>query len=111
MHINEAKRGVVSRIGQQLLEEELTRAIGGNVSTRTSDGTIAISPSGVTYPEIEPGDVPMVTMVGEQIRGLDPSSSETPMHTAIYGIRPETGGIVHSHSPYASTLAVLNEPI
>lgn len=109
--MTEAERETVSRIGKQLLKEGLTRATGGNVSTRTSDGTIAISPSGVPYPEIEPGDVPVVTMAGEQVDGSDPPSSETPMHTAIYGNRPEVGGIVHSHSPYASTFAVLDEPI
>lgn len=109
--MTEAQRETVSRIGEQLLEEGLTRATGGNVSTRTPDGTVAISPSGIPYPEIGPEDVPVVTMAGEQVYGSAPPSSETPMHTAIYDNRPEVGGIVHSHSPYASTFAVLDEPI
>ncbi|GGJ01617.1 class II aldolase [Halobellus salinus] len=109
--MTEADRKTVSRIGKQLLKEGLTRATGGNVSTRTADETVAISPSGIPYPEIERQDVPVVTMEGEQVSGSDPPSSETPMHTAIYENRPEVGGIVHSHSPYASTFAVLDEPI
>lgn len=109
--MTEASKERVSETGKQLLEEGLTRATGGNVSTRTSEGTIAISPSGIPYPEIEPEDVPVVTMAGEQVYGTNPPSSETPMHTEIYERRPEVGGIVHSHSPYASTFAVLNEPI
>lgn len=109
--MTEASRETVSRIGQRLLDEGLTRATGGNVSARTSGGTVAISPSGVRYPEIGPDDVPVVTMAGEQVFGSYPPSSETPMHTTIYENRPEVGGIVHSHSPYASTFAVLDEPI
>jgi len=109
--MTEASRETVSRIGRRLLDEGLTRATGGNVSTRTADGTVAISPSGVPYPEIGPEDVPVVTMAGEQVYGSDPPSSETPMHTSIYQNRPEVGGIVHSHSPYASTFAVLDRPI
>lgn len=109
--MTEAERETVSRVGKQLLEEGLTRATGGNVSTRTADGTVAISPSGVPYPEIEPEDVPVVSMDGEQVYGSDPPSSETPMHTSIYEHRPEVGGVVHSHSPYASTFAVLDRPI
>ena len=108
--MTEASKERVSETGKQLLEEGLTRATGGNVSTRTSEGTIAISPSGIPYPEIEPEDVPVVTMAGEQVYGTNPPSSETPMHTEIYERRPGGGGIVHRHSPYASTFAVLNEP-
>lgn len=109
--MTEASREAVSAVGRRLLEEGLTKATGGNVSARTDDGTVAISPSGVPYPEIDAEDVPVVSLEGDQRRGTLAPSSETPMHTTIYERRPEVGGIVHSHSPYASTFAVLDEPI
>ena len=87
----------------------LTPGRTGNLSVRRGD-RLAVTPSGVPYGEVDPGDVPVVDLEGEVLAGdLDPSS-ETPMHRAIYE-RFEVGAVAHTHSPWATTLAVLGEPV
>lgn len=106
----QSKREDVSRLGRQLLEKELTRGSGGNVSVR--DGNrVAVSPSGIPYEEVTPDSVPVTDLDGELVDGENEPSNETPMHTQIYQERSDVGGIVHTHSPYASTFASLGEPI
>lgn len=107
-----AAKRIVSRVGRELLDQGLTKGTGGNVSAQFDSGErIAINPSGVPYREIDPEDVPVVTLDGEQVSGDLDASSETPMHTMIYRRREDVGGIVHTHSPYASTFAALDRPI
>jgi L-fuculose-phosphate aldolase len=103
-------RELVVDIGCRLLEEGLTKGTGGNVSVRNGDRVI-VTPSGIPYEQIEPEDVPVVSVGGNQIKGEYPPSSETPMHTAIYRERDDVGAIVHTHSPFASTFAALGQPI
>lgn len=88
---------------------DLTPGRTGNCSVRRGE-YVAVTPTGVPYDEITVPDVPVVDLDGEQAAGEAKPSSETPMHTAVYAeLRP--GAIVHTHSPWCSTLAVLREPI
>lgn len=105
-----SKRAAVSRLGRELLSKELTRGSGGNVSIRDDD-QMAISPSGIPYEEVTPESVPITDLEGEWLNGEIEPSNETPMHTHIYREREDVGGIVHTHSPFASTFAALGEPI
>lgn len=104
------QRRSVSEFGEQLLEHGLTTGAGGNLSARDGD-RVAISPSGVPYPDISPESVPVITLDGDRVAGDLAPSSETPMHTSIYRVRDDIGGIVHTHSPYASTFATLGRAI
>lgn len=105
------ERTVVSELGRQMLSQGLTKGTGGNVSQLCADGeTVAINPSGVPYEDVSPEKVPLVTLDGDQIDGDLEASSETPMHTML--LRKEgIGGVVHTHSPYASTFASLGRSI
>jgi L-fuculose-phosphate aldolase len=88
---------------------KLTPGRTGNCSVRRGD-RLAVTPSGVPYDAIDPGDVPVVSMGGDRLAGsLDPSS-ETPMHRGIYD-RFDCGAVLHCHSPWVTTLAVLREPL
>jgi len=91
-------------------EVDLIRMSAGNISTRTEDGLVAITPSGVSYHNMTIEDISIVDLNGNLIEGLKPSS-ETPMHTAIYRNVPETGSICHTHSSYVITFAMLGEEI
>jgi L-fuculose-phosphate aldolase len=94
-----------------MLSQGLTKGTGGNVSQLCADGeTVAINPSGVPYEEVSPEKVSLVTLAGEQVAGELEASSETPMHTMLLR-REGIGGVVHTHSPYASTFASLGKPI
>jgi len=91
-------------------EADLIRMSAGNFSTRTDDGLVAITPSGIKYYKMTLEDISIVDLDGNLIEGPKPSS-ETPMHTAIYRNLPEVGSICHTHSPYAITFAMLGEEI
>ncbi|MFC7081875.1 class II aldolase/adducin family protein [Halorussus caseinilyticus] len=87
----------------------LTPGRTGNLSVRRDD-RFAVTPTGVAYDRIDAEDVPVVSLEGEQVGGGTAPSSETPMHAAVYR-EFDAGAIVHTHSPWASTLAILREPI
>jgi L-fuculose-phosphate aldolase len=80
----------------------------GNVSARTPDGNVLITPSGLDYAVTEPEDIVVVSLDGETLDGAFEPSVETPMHTGIYRSRPETLGIVHTHACFSTTLACLD---
>jgi L-fuculose-phosphate aldolase len=107
----DAMRATVARLGRQLKDRGLTSGTGGNVSVRRGD-RVAVSPSGVAYDDVTAERVPIVDLDGEVVVETDETpSSETPIHTAVYRARDDLGGVVHSHSPYATTFACLAEPI
>lgn len=111
-HLNKDKaRSLVAQKGVDLLEEGLTQRTSGNVSVRVDDNRVAISPSSIPYHDIRPEDVPIVDLNGEQIDNGKSPSSETPMHTAVYRQRNDVDGIVHTHSPFATTFAALGRSI
>ncbi len=91
-------------------EVDLIRMSAGNISTRTEDGRVAITPSGVKYRGMTINDISIVDLEGNLVEGLKPSS-ETPMHTAIYRNLPEINSIFHTHSTFAITFAMLGEAI
>ena len=104
------ERQSIADLGVEMLKQDLTKGTGGNVSARSGDW-VTINPSGVPYDEVTAETVPIVNIRGEQIAGELKASTETPMHTEIYRQRDDVGGVVHTHSPYATTFASLNEPI
>lgn len=87
----------------------MTPGTSGNLSCCSGE-RVAITPSGLPYPEIEADDVPVLTLSGEVVAGELQPSTETPLHLTVYE-ELEAGSIVHTHSPWATTLAVLREPV
>jgi L-fuculose-phosphate aldolase len=83
----------------------------GNVSARTDDDTVLVTPSGLTYAEVEAGDLILVDMDGNQLEGKLKPSTETPMHTGVYRARPDVRCIVHTHSRFCTVLACLGMEI
>ena len=104
-------RGEVARTANQLIASGLVTGTSGNVSARTPEGDVLMTPSGIDYDALEPGDVVLVDVDGGLIEGSLEPSSETPMHTGIYRARPEVETVVHTHPIYATTLACLGWPI
>lgn len=87
----------------------LTPGRTGNCSVRRGEH-VAITPSGRPYDAIDAADVPVVTVGGERVAGDRTPSSELPMHRALYGAF-DAGAVVHTHSPWATTLAVCREAL
>lgn len=97
----------------RLEKENLNHASSGNVSVRLprdADGRelFAITPSGVPYRVLRPEQVLIVDAEAKVIDGdgVGKPSSERKVHFAAYQARPDVGAVVHSHSVYASALAV-----
>lgn len=88
---------------------DLTPGRTGNLSARRGDA-FAITPTGVAYDAFEADDVPVVGLDGQRRAGRMAPSSEVPMHAGIYR-HDEPGAVVHTHSPWATTMAVLGRPL
>jgi L-fuculose-phosphate aldolase len=103
------ERSDVVRFGRKMIQAGLTSGTGGNLSIFDREsGSIAISPSGIEYDEMQLSDVPVVNSLGSVLRGDRKPSSELDFHLALYEIRPDVNAVVHTHSPYATTMACLN---
>ncbi len=74
-------------------------------------GIFAIKPSGVDYAELRPTDMVLVDLEGRRVEGKLRPSSDTPTHAELYRGFPHTGGIVHTHSFYATAFAQAGRPI
>jgi L-ribulose-5-phosphate 4-epimerase len=84
----------------------------GNVSGRDPDsGLVVIKPSGVRYEDLRPEDMVVVALDGTVVEGALRPSSDTASHLYIYRARPDVGGIVHTHSSYATAFAAVGLPI
>ena len=78
----------------------------GNVSGKDEEsGLIIIKPSGVSYDTMKPEDMVVVGLDGSIVEGELNPSSDTPTHLALYRAWPEIGGVVHTHSTYATAWA------
>jgi len=76
----------------------------GNVSCRLGDDLL-ITPSGLPYERMRPGDLVRMDPSGVTLEGLHPPSSEYRLHVAIYARVPGVRAIVHTHSPWAVRFA------
>ncbi|MBQ9598763.1 MAG: L-ribulose-5-phosphate 4-epimerase AraD, partial [Clostridia bacterium] len=78
----------------------------GNVSEIDREtGYFAIKPSGVEYDKLTPEDMVIVDLNGNKIEGKYNPSSDTATHVELYKAFPNIGGIVHTHSPWATSWA------
>jgi len=103
-----ATRAELVRYGQRLLADGLVVGSAGNLSVRVGD-TVAITPSGIAYPQLRAADICLVPLAGPQPATGDPGqqetpSSETPMHLAIYAATG-AAAVVHTHSPEVIALS------
>jgi L-ribulose-5-phosphate 4-epimerase len=85
---------------------------GGNVSARDPEtGLVAIKPSGIRYDQLRPEQMVVLDLEGNIIEGDLKPSSDTYSHLYIYRHRPDVGGVVHTHSRYATAFAAVGRPI
>jgi len=112
MQTDTITRAKIVEVGIELERLGILDLTAGNISVRTGEDEIAITPSGIPYEDTTADDIVVCTLSdGSILDGARKPSSELPLHRAVYAARPETGAVVHTHSPYATTLAVLRRPI
>jgi L-ribulose-5-phosphate 4-epimerase len=104
---------VLERLKQEVLEANLdlpkyrmVTFTWGNVSgINREQGLVVIKPSGVPYEELRLEDMVVVDLDGNIVEGRLMPSSDTPTHLVLYRAFPKIGGIVHTHSPWATSWA------
>jgi L-ribulose-5-phosphate 4-epimerase len=107
---------VVSDLHHELVKNRLVVWTAGNVSQRLKfdDGSpdlFVIKPSGVSYDDLKPDDMVVCDLDGNVVAGSRKPSSDTAAHAYVYRNMPEVGGVVHTHSNYATAWAAIGEAI
>jgi L-fuculose-phosphate aldolase len=90
----------------------INQGTSGNVSVRYGDRML-VTPSGIPYEELDPKDIVATKIKGDGSKweGKLAPSSEWRFHLDIYQSRPDVGAVVHTHSMYATVLAICGKPI
>jgi L-ribulose-5-phosphate 4-epimerase len=112
-------RAVVSDLHAELPRWDLVVWTAGNVSQRVPnqdvpDGSadlFVIKPSGVSYDDLTPADMVVCDLDGTLVDGTRAPSSDTAAHAYVYTHMPEVGGVVHTHSTYATAWAARGEEV
>ena len=96
----------VCRANLDLVRHGLVIFTWGNVSAiDRASGLVVIKPSGVSYDNMKPSDMVVVNLDGKVVEGDLRPSSDTPTHLVLYKAFPNIGGVVHTHSTYATAWA------
>ena len=105
-------RETVARLHGELTRNGLVAWTAGNVSGRVpGHDLMVIKPSGVAYDELTPASMVVCDLFGAVVDGEHAPSSDTAAHAYVYRHMPEVGGVVHTHSTYATAWAARGEPI
>jgi L-ribulose-5-phosphate 4-epimerase len=106
-------RREVCALHAELPRNGLVTWTSGNLSARVpgSEELMVIKPSGVAYAELTPERMVVCDFDGLPVAGTLAPSSDAATHGFIYRQLPDVGGIVHTHSPYATAWAIRGEPI
>ncbi|MBQ6395212.1 MAG: class II aldolase/adducin family protein [Atopobiaceae bacterium] len=108
----ELERQQIADFGRKMSSAGLSAGTSGNLSCYNHElGLMAISPSGIDYFATEPEDIVIMKLDGTIVEGDRRPSSEAPLHAAVYRQRPQAGGVVHTHSPFCTTLACMRVPL
>ena len=105
-------RREVAALHAELPRNELVVWTAGNVSARVPGrDLLVIKPSGVSYDDLTPENMVVCDFEGQLVEGEHAPSSDTAAHAYVYAHMPEVGGVVHTHSTYATAWAARAEPI
>ena len=108
----EALKEAVYKANMLLPEHHLVTFTWGNVSgIDRAAGLFVIKPSGVPYEALTPADMVVMDLAGNKVEGKMNPSSDTPTHMELYNRFPQVGGIVHTHSRWATIWAQAGRPI
>ncbi len=99
----------------RMLEKGLVTGTSGNISQRLVEENgrelLAITPTSRYYDLLNPDDIQIIDFEAEPVEGDLPPSSETMLHIGIYQVRKDICAVIHTHSVYASAVAVTHRKI
>ncbi|MEM0944927.1 MAG: 3-oxo-tetronate 4-phosphate decarboxylase [Pseudomonadota bacterium] len=99
-------REEMCEVAASIYRRGLTGGSSGNISARTEDGGLLVSPTGTSFGYLDPARLSLLDGSGRHVSG-DPPTKEMPLHAAFYETRAGTGAVVHLHSSYAVALSML----
>lgn len=92
-----ALREQICLLAKSMFDRGLTCGSTGNISARTDDGGLLVSPTGTSFGRLDPARLSRFDANGRLVDG-DPPTKEMPLHTAFYDTRSTAGAVVHLHS-------------
>jgi L-ribulose-5-phosphate 4-epimerase len=108
----EQLRREVCDLHAALVSSGLVAWTSGNISARVPGARLmVIKPSGVEYSDLTPASMVVCDLDGQRVDGELSPSSDTAAHAYVYRHMPEVGGVVHTHSTYATAWAARGEPV
>lgn len=110
MSEQELRRKIVA-IGKKAFDYRLLSGTWGNISARLGRDKMLITPSGFEKVALKPSDIVLMDLQGNVLKGRWKPSSEVPVHSLIYKFREDVNAIIHTHSQYATVLAVVGQEI
>lgn len=96
---------------RRLVREGLVEGTAGNLSARTPEGRVLLTPTALAYETMQPEDLVLCDLGGNVHAGARLPTTEKALHLAVLGAHPELGAVIHSHAKIASAFAVAREPI
>lgn len=103
-----ALREQICLLAKSLFDRGLTHGSTGNISARTDDGGLLVSPTGTSFGRLDPGRLSRFDARGALIDG-DPPTKEMPLHSAFYETRSTAGAVVHLHSCHSVAWSMMPE--
>ncbi len=101
-------REQICLLAKSLFDRGLTGGSTGNISARTDDGGLLVSPTGASFGRLDPGRLSRFDAQGALIDGDQPTK-EIPLHTAFYDTRSTAGAVVHLHSCHSVAWSMMPE--
>jgi ribulose-5-phosphate 4-epimerase/fuculose-1-phosphate aldolase len=101
-------REQICLLAKSMFDRGLTGGSTGNISARTPDGGLLVSPTGTSFGRLDPSRLSRFDASGRQIEG-DKPTKEMPLHTAFYDTRSTAGAVVHLHSCHSVAWSLMPE--
>lgn len=99
-------REQICLLAKSMFDRGLTGGSTGNISARTEDGGLLVSPTGTSFGRLDPGRLSRFDATGSHIDG-DKPTKEMPLHSAFYDTRSSAGAVVHLHSCHSVALSMM----
>tara|TARA_R110002033_G_scaffold131935_1_gene171957 strand:- start:1202 stop:1849 length:648 start_codon:yes stop_codon:yes gene_type:complete len=99
-------RELICTLAKSLYDRGLTGGSSGNISARTDDGGLLVTPTGSSFGRLDPARLSLFDSKGTHVGG-DKPTKEMPLHSAFYETRSTAGAVVHLHSCHAVALSML----
>lgn len=108
---DEQAKALILEVGRRMFERQYVAANDGNISIRTGENRIWVTPAGVSKGYMTEDQLVCVALDGTVLEGTAKPSSETKMHLRVYQENPDVGSVVHAHPVVATTFSIARIPL